>query len=128
VKLIFGAGYDKTRLTEFAAALNYAHRNAVPMGTLSELLSGYAGGLKAIVAAERRAKKVESGAHVTVAPTDPRGRLRTARIRDLTDFSGSGDEFVILVARRDADGTVAIVGTVEADAAFTEKALRQTVV
>jgi hypothetical protein len=128
VKMVFGAGYDKTRLTEFAAALNYAHRNAVPMGTLSELLSGYAGGLKAIVAAERRAKKVESGAHVTVAPTDPRGRLRTARIRDLTDFSGSGDEFVILVARRDADGTVAIVGTVEADAAFTEKALRQTVV
>jgi hypothetical protein len=34
VKLIFGAGYDKTRLTEFAAALDFAHRNAVPMGGL----------------------------------------------------------------------------------------------
>ena len=29
VKLVFGADYDKTRLTEFAAALSYAEREAV---------------------------------------------------------------------------------------------------
>jgi hypothetical protein len=128
VKLVFGAGYDKTRLTEFASALNYAHRNAVPMGDLSELLAGYAGGLKAIVAAERRARKVASGAHVVAAPVDPRGRLRSAPVRTLAEFAGTGDEFVVLVARREADGSVAIVGAVDADNALTDKVLRQTVV
>ncbi len=128
VKLVFGAGYDKTRLTEFGSALNYAHRNAVPMGELAQILSKYDGGLKGIVAAERRARKVAAGAHVTALPVDPRGRLRTARVRDLADFAGSGEEFVVLVARREADGSVAIVGAVEGDNALTEKVLRQTVV
>ncbi len=128
VKLVFGAGYDKTRLTEFASALQYADRNAVPMGGLTSILSGYEGGLKAIVAAERRAKKVASGQHVAVTPSDPRPRLRSARTRDLSEFAGNGEEFVLLVARREADGSVAIVGSVEGDAALTDKALRKTIV
>lgn len=128
VKLVFGAGYDKTRLTEFSTALQFADRNAVPMGGLAEILANYDGGLKGILAAERRAKKVASGQHVAASDTDPRPRLRSARKRDLSEFSGVGDEFVLLVARRDADGNVAIVGAVEGDAALTEKALRKTAV
>jgi hypothetical protein len=128
VKLVFGAGYDKTRLTEFATALQFADRNAVPMGGLADILAGYDGGLKGIVAAERRARKVASGQHVATTPADPRPRLRSARARDLSEFAGVGDEFVLLVARRDADGNVAIVGAVEGDAALTDKALRKTVV
>lgn len=128
VKLVFGAGYDKTRLTEFATALQYADRNAVPMGGLSEILAKYDGGLKGIVAAERLARKVASGQHVAATPADPRPRLRSARARDLSEFAGAGEEFVLLVARRDADGNVAIVGAVEGDAALTEKALRKTAV
>jgi hypothetical protein len=128
VKLVFGAGYDKTRLTEFATALQYADRNAVPMGRLADILGKYEGGLKGIVAAERRAKKVAAGQHVAATPADPRPRLRSARKRDLSEFAGAGEEFVLLVARRDADGSVAIVGAVEADAAMTEKALRKTAV
>lgn len=128
VKLIFGAGYDKTRLTEFATALQFADRNAVPMGGLADILANYDGGLKGIVAAERRARKVAAGQHVAATPDDPRPRLRSARKRDLSEFAGAGDEFVLLVARRDADGSVAIVGAVESDAALTEKALRKTAV
>ncbi len=128
VKLVFGAGYDKTRLTEFATALQFADRNAVPMGGLTSILSSYDGGLKAIVAAERRAKKVASGQDVAATPADPRPRLRAARIRDLSEFAGQGEEFVLLVARREADGSIAIVGSVEGDAALTDKALRKTVV
>lgn len=127
VKLVFGAGYDKTRLTEFATALQYADRNAVPVGELSKILGTYDGGLKAMVAAERRARKVASGQNVA-AVADPRPRLRNARVRDLTEFAGSGDEFVLLVARREADGSVAIVGSVEGDAALTDRALRKTVI
>ena len=128
VKLVFGVGYDKTRLTEFATALQFADRNAVPMGGLAEILSRHEGGLKGIIAAERRAKKVAAGQHVDVPAADPRPRLCTARARDLSEFAGSGEEFVLLVARRDADGNVAIVGAVDADAALTEKALRKTAV
>ncbi len=128
VKLVFGAGYDKTRLTEFATALQFADRNAVPMGGLAEILSNYDGGLKGIIAAERRAKKVASGQHIATTQADPRPRLRNARARDLSEFAGVGEEFVLLVARRNADGSVAIVGAVEADAAMTEKALRKTAV
>jgi hypothetical protein len=126
VKLVFGAGYDKTRLTEFATALQFAQRHAVPMGTFATILAGFDGGLKAIVAAERRAKKIAAGVDpATAATDDPRARLRSARKRDLSEFAGTGDEFVLLVARRDADGSVAIVGSVQGDAMFTEKALRK---
>jgi hypothetical protein len=128
VKLVFGAGYDKTRLTEFATALQYADRNAVPMGELASILSGHEGGLKGVIAAERRAKKVASGQHVAATPADPRPRLRSARVRDLSEFAGNGEEFVLLVARREADGSIAIVGSVEGDAALTDKALRKAVV
>lgn len=128
VKLVFGAGYDKTRLTEFATALQFADRNAVPMGGLADILAKYDGGLKGIVAAERRARKVAAGQHVAATAVDPRPRLRAARKRDISEFAGVGDEFVLLVARRDADGSVAIVGAVEGDAALTEKALRKAAV
>lgn len=127
VKLIFGAGYDKTRLTEFAAALDYAHRNVVAQGTLAELLANHAGGLKGIVQAERRARKVEKGGHVAPAASDPRPRLRGARARDLSEFAHGAEEFIVLVARRDAEGNVAIVGAME-DAGLTDKVLAKTAV
>ena len=128
VKLVFGAAYDKTRLTEFATALQYADRNAVPVGGLARILGSYDGGLKGVVAAERRARKVASGQHVASTPVDPRLRLRSARVRDLSEFSGSGEEFVLLIARREADGSVAIVGSVEGDAILTDKVLRKALV
>ena len=127
VKLIFGSGYDKTRLTEFAAALDYAHRNIVPCGGLADLLTLHDGGLKGIVQAERRARKVARGEHVAPATFDPRPRLRTARARSLSEFAHGNDEFVVLVARRDSDGEVVIVGAVE-DNRLTDKVLAKTIV
>ena len=128
VKLIFGAGYDKTRLTEFAAALDYAHRNVLPQGKLVDMLSNHDGGLKGVVQAERRARKVEKGGHVApVIATDPRPHLRAARARDLAEFAIGTEEFVVLVARRDADGSVVLVGEM-ADVSLAEKVLAKTVV
>jgi hypothetical protein len=126
VKLIFGANYDKTRITEFAAALEYAHRNFVKQGGLAERLAQHEGGLKGIVQAERRARKVEKGGHVApAAAADPRPRLRTAPARHLAEFASGSEEFVVLVARRDAEGGVVLVGAVE-DAALTDKVLAKT--
>jgi hypothetical protein len=128
VKMIFGAGYDKTRLTEFAAALDYAHRNFVPQGALADRLAAYDGGLKGMVQAERRARKVEKGGHVAAAtPADPRLRLRSARARDLAEFAHGAEEFVILVGRRTVDGGVELVGAVE-DAGLTDKVLAKTII
>lgn len=125
VKLVFGAGYDKTRLTEFASALQFAQRHAVPMGGLADVLAKFDGGLKGIVSAERHAKKVAAGLQIAEPTADPRIRLRSARKKDLSEFAGEGEEFILFVGRRDADGNVAIVGEVRGDAALTEKALRK---
>ncbi|APG63543.1 hypothetical protein LPB140_03730 [Sphingorhabdus lutea] len=127
VKLIFGADYDKTRITEFSAALEFGHRNAVQMGAMGGFISGYEGGLKGILKAERMARKVARGGHIAPQKTDPRAKLRTARARNLSEFAGSGDEFILLVARRDDLGELSLVGAVEADQNLTEKALENTI-
>ena len=56
VKLVFGVAHDKTRLTEYAAALSHGRRNAVPVGQFRSYLEGFDGGLKGAVQAERRAR------------------------------------------------------------------------
>jgi hypothetical protein len=72
--------------------------------------------------------KVRRGGHVPEVQIDPRSRLRIARARHLDEFANGPEEFVVLVARREADGSVALIGAVEADQAFTEKALRQAII
>src|SRR3546814_2361298 len=100
VKLVFGMDYDKTRLTEFAAALSYAARNDVKPGHLQALLEGYEGGLKGVVAAERAMRRpAESGrlAH----SIEVRQWLRSAAPAVHIDFAPEGEEeFVLLVADR----------------------------
>ena len=59
VKLVFGADYDKTRLTEYAAALSHAHRLELPRGALGDFLRGAEGGLKGVVKAERQLRREE---------------------------------------------------------------------
>jgi hypothetical protein len=52
-KLVFGADADKARLTEYAAVLSHAERVGVPADALAQYLAAAAGGMKALVAAER---------------------------------------------------------------------------
>ena len=57
-KLVFGADYDKTRLTEFAAVLSHARaprRSAA--GGLAAFLEAVEGGIKGVVAAERALRR-----------------------------------------------------------------------
>ena len=65
VKLVFGAEYDKTRLTEYAAVLQHATRNDVGSGGLPLFLDAFDGGIKAIVAAERAERKPSATAAIT---------------------------------------------------------------
>src|SRR5690349_12177516 len=102
VKLVFGVDYDKARLTEFAAALSYAQRQEVGFGEFQELIEKQAGGLKALVAAERQARRPEPR-------TDTKGEAARARLRSAAPISladvPAGEEFAVVVTRRGADGT-----------------------
>ncbi|HEX8366788.1 MAG TPA: hypothetical protein VF603_16025 [Allosphingosinicella sp.] len=122
VKLVFGADYDKTRLAEFAAALSWARREALPAGSFAATLEAEPGGLKAIVRAERQAKRPEP-------KPDPieqaRARLREAGPLGFVDLAVEGEgEFVLFVARREAGGRIALVAALD-DAATVDRAVRK---
>ena len=124
VKLIFGADYDKTRLTEFAAALSYGRRRNLPAGGLTEYLERFSGGLKGVVQAERRERRPQPKADPGEAI---RAELREADVLAYVDIVAEGDEFVLLIARKDADGDLAIVAPVAPDKALIERAIRKSV-
>ncbi len=120
VKLVFGADYDKTRLTEFAAALSYGKRHGLPVGGMRVFLDQYPGGLKAIVSADRRERRPEGA---LLKPDAARDIARTLEAQAVLTLPGD-DEFVVLVARRvDAD-RVAIIGVVPDDKPLLDRALR----
>lgn len=118
VKLVFGSGYDKGRLTEFAAALSWARRSALPSGALRDRLESE--GLKALVKAERRARRPEPEPDRSEAARD---LLRAARPLGHVDLPGQ-DEFVLLIARRDEVGGLAVLAPVM-DEAMLERAIRK---
>lgn len=129
VKLVFGADYDKTRLTEYASALNHAHRLGLARGTLAEYLSGAEGGLKGVVNAERRLRREETGLPSTVARKAPREalsrKLRKLETHPLYEIANDGAEFALLVARRLPTGEVVLLGEVTDDVRLLERAARQ---
>ncbi len=124
VKLIFGVDYDKTRLTEFAAALSYGRRQDVAQGELSTFLERFSGGLKAVVQAERRERRP---APKPDAAEQARTELRGAEAIAYVDIEAEGEDFVLLVARRDPDGRLAIVAPVRADNGLIDRAIRAAV-
>jgi hypothetical protein len=118
VKLVFGSEYDKSRLTEFAAALSWARRQELPSGTLRERLES--DGLKILVQAERKARRPEPKPDSGEAA---REALRSARPLGHVDIPGP-EEFALLIARRDEVGGLAILAPV-ADEAMLERAIRK---
>ena len=64
VKLVFGVGYDKTRLAEYGMALNHGKRANVARGSFQGFVETYSGGLKAIVRAERDLRRPAAGPRV----------------------------------------------------------------
>ena len=128
VKLVFGAEYDKTRLTEYAAALTHAHRLELPRGELSDYLCKAEGGLKGVVRAERRLRREEAGK--TVEPADaPRHalarKLRALPPQTFEALSPAGNEFALVMIRRTDEGEVVMLGEVPDDLALVERAARR---
>jgi hypothetical protein len=120
-KLVFGADYDKARLTEFAAALACARREEVPAGTFSDHVEQAEGGLKGLVARERKAR---SPAPKPDLSERIRAELRARRPMGHVAYEMGENEFVLFIGRRDEIGGVALVAPVT-DAALLEKALKK---
>lgn len=121
-KLVFGAGYDKTRLTEFAAVLTHARRVNIPAGALGDFLDMAEGGIKGVVAAERALRRPSDLPERTRKATERmRGRPSLARLTMAHDFTDG--ELVVLVARAGADGLLDIVGSVAANDPLTARAI-----
>jgi hypothetical protein len=122
VKLVFGIDYDKTRLTEFAAALSYAEREHVDFGGFQDFLDQAEGGLKGLVAAERKARRPDK-------PTEDRVEIAKAALRAAPPIPlaqlPTNEEFALVLTRRNANGIHEVVELV-ADAAMLERALRRS--
>jgi hypothetical protein len=122
VKLIFGVDYDKARLTEFAAALSFAQREEIAPGGFEDFIAKQPGGLKALVAAERQARRPEP-------KPDIRGEAARAKLREAQPISLAElpveEEFALVLTRRGTDGRHEPVAVID-DAAMIERAIRRT--
>ena len=120
VKLVFGIDYDKARLTEFAAALSYGQRQELASGEFEDFIQKQSGGLKALVAAEREARRpaMKPDTKTEVA----RAALRKAAPISLADLPA--EEFAVVITRRGANGTHEPVAVVE-DETLVERAIRR---
>ncbi len=127
VKLVFGADYDKTRLTEYATVLGHAHRTGVERGGLCDYLRQAEGGLKGVVETERRLRREEQGetaerpAAIKPAMAD---KLRQLEQLDIDDIADDGPEFALVMIRRLPDGGIAVIGELPEDIKGLEKAGR----
>ena len=128
VKLVFGVDYDKTRLTEYAAALSFAKRECVAQGEMAVFIAKFDGGLKGLVAAERALRRVDSGKPAKAQPA-VRGKiakaLRKLQPLSLDSIEAQGEEFALVMVRREADGSLSVIGEVPADNALVAKAARK---
>ncbi len=119
VKLIFGPQFEKTRLTEYACVLNHARRLSVDEGAMVAFLEAFEGGIKGIVAAERRLGRAKppKASPVALAERQTMGRL------SIPVRAAEGD-IVVLVARVAADGNLDVVGAIGGNTSLSRKAVQ----
>ena len=124
LKLVFGLTYDKTRLTEYAAAIGYGVRHGQTSAGLADFLIATPGGIKGCVQEERSLKRREAG---TPAHNRHQGAVETLRsqtsvpLQDIT----TEDEFCLILARRTSGGGVEALGRTNTSKATLDAAIRQ---
>ena len=130
VKLVFGAEYDKTRLTEYAAVLSHAQRLDIERGSLAGFLSEAEGGLKGVVKAERRLRREEAGKSVEAADAVRKAlakKLRELEAMTLDALANDGPEFGLVMIRRGENGDVELLGEIESDVPTIERAAKKLI-
>ena len=122
IKLVFGASYDKTRITEYATALDHGWATGLGVGSLADYLSHYTGGLKALVRDERALRRAE-------APPRPDRRqkariaMQAASALPADAIATDADGLAVVIARREADGSLALVAALPQDSDLGQKVI-----
>lgn len=113
IKLVFGTDHDKTRIAEYALALEYAFVRGLPRGGLTTELETREGGLKGLVRDVRAARK--SGELGRPARRVERAvkRLGCAQAADPDTLPFDENGLAVVVARREADGSITLVAGVD---------------
>lgn len=122
VKLVFGRDYDRKRITEFAAVLTHARRLCLSAGMVEEWLASLAGGIKGVVTAERGERRPALKVDKVLSA---RMMLGSAPARALVDLGEVAEDIVLLIARRQDDGQLAIVSRPIGERTLVEKALQR---
>lgn len=111
LKLTFGKSYDKTRITEYAAALSYAARNEVSPERFVDFLTHVPGGIKGCVQSERVQRR--GGTSVKASEENLLQIMRERLACDVSDIQLS-EEFGLALVRRTQAGGTEIVAPVKA--------------
>lgn len=126
LKLVFGVDYDKTRLTEYAAALAYARAEGETPETVARFIAGQEGGIKGCVRSERENRRARSGQSQASQLADAIDRLMRLNAIDLTTVNVTEDgDFALLLARRRADGGVEPIRVLPERRSAIEAAIRR---
>ncbi len=125
-KLVFGSHYDKTRLSEIAAVLAHGQRLELSCGACFGWLAAYPGGIKALVAEARRLRRGGAGEPALRRLSRPVA-LKLRRVSALAaDAAALPDrEFGLIVARRNPDGSLALIGDAGGDVQLFERAAKR---
>ena len=121
VKLVFGIDYDKTRLTEFAAALSYAERAECRFRRLPGFRR--AGRRRPQGAGRGRAQGAPPGQAGRRQGRSGQGRA-SRRPAAVAGQLPTNQEFALVLTRRNADGVHEVVALV-ADEAMLDRAIRR---
>lgn len=124
VKLVFGAGYDKTRLAEYACVLGHAKEEGVGRGELASYLDRYPGGLKGLVKDARARRKPDS---VGERQDEKLDALRSAHPALILEHDAGDAEFVVLIARAMPGGHIGIVAKAADDPALVARLAKKAV-
>jgi len=124
LKLVFGVDYDKTRLTEYAAALSYAVRMGKTSSELNEFLKTTPGGIKGCVQEERAFKRGQSGSPAHNRQKEAEDKLRHLPEVSLKDMTPN-EEYCLILARRSSGGGVEALGCADVSRAALDTAIRR---
>lgn len=124
LKLVFGASYDKTRLTEYAAALSFAVRNGKTSSDITDFLKSMPGGIKGCVHEERAFKRAQAGTPAHNRQKEAENKLRHLPSVPLKDINPN-DEFCLVLTRRKDGGGVEALGCPDVSKATLDTAVRQ---
>lgn len=125
IKLVFGAEYDKTRIAEYALALDHANATGLARGELAELLANHKGGLKGLVRDMRSARN--GGPSTNAKPTQRLDRavrkLLKSKVADEVALPFGDLGLAVVIARREADGSIALVAGVSLEDKAAQKVM-----